>query len=154
MVYKAPFRRFSRRFKQSLCAAMRAGNIGRREAQRAHRLSGNLIHHWLNQFDRGLFDLAEKPAARVAEEYELRIAELERKIGQLTMEADLLKKTQKLDRANSDDDFFVVSGPRPVPPKGLPGDRACAQYILLPLDCSGPEVGRHPVSDLDRRYTG
>lgn len=92
MVYKAPFRRFSRQFKQSLCAAIRAGNIGRREAQRAHRLSGNLIHHWLNQFDRGLFEPAERPAARVAEEYELRIAELERKIGQLTMEVDLFKK--------------------------------------------------------------
>jgi len=119
MVYKAPFRRFSRQFKQSLCAAIRAGTIGRREAQRAHRLSGNLIHQWLDQFDRGRFDPTEKPAARVAEEYELRIAELERKVGQLTMEADLLKKTHKRDHSSSDDDFFVVSGPRPVPFEGL-----------------------------------
>lgn len=111
---KAPYRRFSRQFKQQLCSAIRAGRIGRREAQRAHRLSGNLIQLWLAQFDQGLFAPTEKPAARVAEEYQQRIAELERKVGQLTMEADLLKKTQVRDPANSSDDFFVVSGPRPV----------------------------------------
>lgn len=114
MVYKAPYRRFSRQFKQKLCSEIRAGSIGRREAQRAHRLSGNLIQLWLMQFDQGLFDPTEKPAARVVEEYQLRIAELERKVGQLTMEADLLKKTQRRDPANSSDDFFVVSGPRPA----------------------------------------
>ena len=110
---------------KSLCAAIRAGTIGRREAQRAHRLSGNLIHQWLDQFDRGQFDPTEKPAARVAEEYELRIAELERKVGQLTMEADLLKKrTSAITRAATTTSSSSAAHGL-FHSKGLPSDRPC-----------------------------
>jgi hypothetical protein len=51
----------------------------------------NLIQLWLAQFDRGepSSDVAE---ASVIVDYEAKIAALERKVGQLTMELELAKK--------------------------------------------------------------
>jgi transposase len=50
---------------------------------------------------------------RIAE-YEGKIAELERKVGQLTMEVDLLKKGA-LARQPNGDSYSVVSGPKVSP---------------------------------------
>jgi TolA-binding protein len=44
---------------------------------------------------------------------ESRIAELERKIGQLTMENDLLKKTEEHMRRRQSENASIVSGPAP-----------------------------------------
>ncbi|WP_246718214.1 hypothetical protein [Rhizobium laguerreae] len=58
-------------------------------------MSANLIQLWLTQFDRGEINDEEAEASLTAE-YEAQIAALERKVGQLTMELDLIKKTRKL----------------------------------------------------------
>ncbi|WP_123580081.1 IS3 family transposase [Phaeobacter piscinae] len=81
-------------FKLQLCQDIRAGVIGRRDAQRTHQISANLIHLWLTQFDRGELT-SEEAEARVIAECEARIAALERKVGQLTMELDLVKKNSE-----------------------------------------------------------
>jgi len=60
--------------------------IGRRDAQRTYCVSANLIQLWLTQFDRGELNDEEAEASVIAE-YEAHIAALERKVGQLTMEA-------------------------------------------------------------------
>lgn len=70
---------------------MRSGILGRRDAQRGHNISANLIQLWLTQFDRGELT-GEEAEASVIAEYEARIVALERKVGQLTMEPDLAKK--------------------------------------------------------------
>jgi len=61
------------------------------ELARRYGLSRNLIRLWVRQYEAGEFtdELAE--AVRIAE-YEHKIAKLERKVGTLTMEVDLLKK--------------------------------------------------------------
>ena len=89
---RAPYRRHALQFKLQICQEIRSGQISRREAQRKYVLSANLIQFWLSQFDRGELDGDEAEASVVAE-YEAKIAALERKVGQLTMELDLLKKT-------------------------------------------------------------
>lgn len=48
-------------------------------------------------------------------EYEARIAALERKVGQLTMELDLAKKTPRMPTVNGSERSSVVSGPAPAP---------------------------------------
>jgi transposase-like protein len=73
------------------CQDIRAGVIGRRDAQRMHHISANLIHMWLTQFDRGELSSEEAEASVIAE-YEAKIAALERKVGQLTMELDLCSR--------------------------------------------------------------
>ncbi|WP_423208297.1 transposase [Paracoccus yeei] len=92
MTSRGPYRRRSAPFKLQLCQDIRAGVIGRRDAQRTHHISANLIHMWLTQFDRGELSSEEAEASVIAE-YEAKIAALERKVGQLTMELDLVKNT-------------------------------------------------------------
>jgi len=53
-------------------------------------------------------------ATRIAE-YETKIAALERKVGQLTMEVDLLKKGARWARRPNVESSSIVSGPRPSP---------------------------------------
>lgn len=91
--------------------------IGRRDAQRNHDLSANLIQLWLTQFDRGELT-GEEAEASVVAEYEARIAALERKVGQMTMELDLVKKTPRMPTANASGTSFVISGPAPAPSGG------------------------------------
>ncbi|MCE6957515.1 transposase, partial [Cereibacter sphaeroides] len=54
----------------------------------------------------------------VIAEYEARIAALERKVGQLTMELDLVKKTPRAPTASGSERPCVISGPVPVPSGG------------------------------------
>src|SRR6202521_1523398 len=63
----------------------------KRQIARRHSLSRNLIRLWIRKYEAGEFtdELAE--AVHIAQ-YERKIAELERKVGQLTLEDDLLKK--------------------------------------------------------------
>lgn len=51
-------------------------------------------------------------------EYEARIAALERKVGQLTMELDLAKKTPRLRLVNNNEISSIITGPRPAPSEG------------------------------------
>jgi len=91
MKSRGPYRRHSTPFKLQLCQDIRYGVIGRRDAQRTYGVSANLIQLWLTQFDRGALNDEEAEASVIAE-YEAHIAALERKVGQLTMELDLVKK--------------------------------------------------------------
>ena len=88
---RGPYRRHTPQFKLQLCTDIRSGTVGRRESQKKYGLSANLIQLWLTQYDRGELN-REEVEAWAAAEYEAKIAALERKVGQLTMELELLKK--------------------------------------------------------------
>lgn len=60
MTSRGPYRRHSTPFKLQLCQDIRAGVIGRRDAQCSHNISATLIQLWLTQFDRG--DLTDEEA--------------------------------------------------------------------------------------------
>lgn len=94
MSSRGPYRHHSPQFRLQLCSDVRSGVLGRREAQMKYRLSANLIQLWLTQYDRGELTQEEVEASVVAE-YEAKIAALERKVGQVTMELDLLKKSHR-----------------------------------------------------------
>ena len=53
MTSRGSYRRHSMPLRLQLCQDIRAGVLGRRDAQRSHNLSANLIQLWLTQFDRG-----------------------------------------------------------------------------------------------------
>ncbi len=114
---RGPYRRHSMQFKLQLCQDIRDGAIGRRDAQRTYRVSANLIQLWLSQFDRGELNQEEAEASVVAE-YEGRIAALERKVGQLTMELDMAKKTPRQSPGSVNENSSIVTGPRIAPSGG------------------------------------
>lgn len=116
MSARGPYRRHSLEFKLQLCSDIRDGKLGRREEQKTHRLSANLIQLWLNQYDNGELDHEEAAASTIAE-YEAKIAALERKFGQLTMELDLVKKPRSR-TASANEPSLPISGPHPFPSEG------------------------------------
>ncbi len=82
-------RQFSREFKLQVIREIEAGKTVA-QAAREHQLRPNLIGRWQKQHG----EYGERSFAGAGHSYteSAKIAELERKVGQLTMEADLLKK--------------------------------------------------------------
>ncbi|HET6599804.1 MAG TPA: transposase [Burkholderiaceae bacterium] len=111
------YRRHSAQFKLQLCQEIRSGGLARRSAQERYNVSANLIQHWLSLYDRGELAGDEAEAATAAA-YEAKIAVLERKVGQLTMELDLLKKTPQLRLVGSSENSSIISGPMAAPSEG------------------------------------
>jgi transposase len=117
MSSRGPYRRHSAQFRLQLCHDIRSGTLGRRDAQRKYTLSANLIQMWLTQFDRGELSNEEAEASVVAD-YEAKIAALERKVGQLTMELELVKKTPRLRLVSDSENSSIITGPKPAQSDG------------------------------------
>jgi len=82
-------RQFSREFKLQIIREIEAGQTVA-QAAREHQVSPNLIGRWQKQ----QAQYGERSFVGAGHVYteSARVAELERKVGQLTMENDLLKK--------------------------------------------------------------
>lgn len=106
-------RRHSTPFKLQLCQDIRNRVIGRRDARRNQCVSANLIQLRPTQFDRGELNNEEAEASVIAE-HKAHIAALERKVGQLTMELDLVKKTPRQAIASDIGSSSIITGPRPA----------------------------------------
>jgi transposase len=108
----ARHRSFSFEFKRQLVSDILEGRVGLRETARQHSLSRNLIRLWIEKYEAGQLTDEVADAARIGE-YEAKIAALERKVGQLTMEVDLLKKRARREQRPSGENYSIVSGPQP-----------------------------------------
>ena len=117
----ARHRRFSFEFKRQVVLDFLEQRVGVRELAHKHNLSRKLLRQWVQKYATGQLTDEVVDAARIAE-YEGKIAELERKVGQMTMEIDLLKKGARLAHRLSDDGYSVVSGPK-VSPSGEDAER-------------------------------
>ena len=82
-------RQFSREFKVQVIREIEAGKTVA-QAAREHQLRPNLIGRWRKQHA----EYGQRSFAGAGHAYteSAKVADLERKVGQLTMEADLLKK--------------------------------------------------------------
>ena len=87
---RTPYRRHSEEFKQRVCAEIRSGALGRRDAQKKYRLSDNLLQQWLAKYPAGApaAPPLAPPNARVLADYARRIEALEHQIGQLMDELE------------------------------------------------------------------
>ena len=82
-------RQFTREFKLRIIHEIEAGQSAA-QAARQHQVSPKLIGRWQNEYAQ----YGERAFAGAGHAYteDARLAELERKVGQLVMENDLLKK--------------------------------------------------------------
>ncbi len=83
-------RSFSRDFKVKVVKQLEAGDTVASLARR-HQLHPNVIYNWVKQYRKGPEKAFHRRKSEANPEAE-HIAELERKVGQLTMENDFLKK--------------------------------------------------------------
>lgn len=126
MSARGPYRRYSQQFEIQLCTDIRTGKLEGHEAPKSYKLRANLVQMWLTQFDRGELDKEDAAASTVAG-HEAQIAALERKVGQLAMELDLLKKTPRLRLVSDSENSSTISGLKPPRHLGTQSTWPCHQ---------------------------
>ena len=110
----ARYRTYTIEFKRQLVEEHLSGGAGLSELARHHGLSRELLRTWVKKYEAGEF-AGDGPARPDRRAYEAKIAGLERKVGQLTMELDLLKRGLASARRARGGTSSVVSGPEPAP---------------------------------------
>jgi transposase-like protein len=110
-------RRYRREFKVQVVGDIRSGLMGWRESAREYGMSASTIRDWLERYCDKESAMKKKDPALFGE-YEAKIAALERKVGQLTMENEILKKTRTRSLAEIGAPSSIVSGPKVVPSGG------------------------------------
>jgi len=103
-------RSYSLELKRQVAQQYLSGEIPLARLARQHDISRNLIRVWIAKYETGEFD-DEQVQGDLLARYEARIAELERKVGQLVMKNDLLNKTRSPVGWPSGATSSVVSGP-------------------------------------------
>ena len=87
------------------------GGVGLSELARRHDISRELLRLWARKYEAGEF-AGDGPPKADRRAYEAKIASLERKVGPLTMELDLLEKGLSSARRARGAPSSVVSGPK------------------------------------------
>ena len=104
---------FSKAFKRQIVEEMLSGRSTQAQLIRHHGLSYNMLSNWRNAFRDGRY--GDESSTRVLE---ARIHELERKVGELTMDNDLLKRAAKFAALQEDGSGLLYSGPAVDPSDG------------------------------------
>ena len=109
----ARYRTYTIEFKRRLVEEHLSGGGGLSELARRHAISRELLRIWARKYEAGEF-AGDRPSKADRRASEATIASLERKVGQLTMALDLLKKGLRSARRASGGSASVVSGPKPA----------------------------------------
>ena len=88
-------RSFDVQFKTRVCEAIRSGSMTAAEACREYQLSRTAVDRWLSAYDAGR--LGERASTR-ERELERENERLKAKVGELTMQIDILKKIEDWQR--------------------------------------------------------
>jgi transposase-like protein len=105
----AKHRTYSIDFKRQVARDFIAGEPLHGLAKR-HELSRNLIRIWVAKFETGAFD-GEAGAANLLQEYEAKIAALERMVGRQALEIEFLKGALKNAPRQRNASTSVITGP-------------------------------------------
>ena len=109
----ARYRTHTVEFKRRLVEEHFGSGVGLSKLARRHDISRELLRTWVRKHEAG--ELAGgRPVTPDRRACEAKIAGLERKVGQLTMELDLLKKGRTSARRARGASSSVVSGPKPA----------------------------------------
>jgi transposase len=100
-------------FKRQVAQEFMAGDTLHGLAKR-HDLSRNLIRLWVQKYEAGAFD-EDATAADMIQEYEARIAALERLVGKQALELEFLKGAQRLGARPRSAPMSVIAGPAASP---------------------------------------
>jgi transposase-like protein len=113
----AKHRSHSTEFKRQVAQEFIAGDTLHALASR-HDVSRNLIRIWVRKFESGAFD-DDARAADLLQDYEAKIAALERMVGRQALEIEFLKGALKSAPRSRSANTSVITGPAVYP---LPKD--------------------------------
>ena len=101
------YRHFDEDFKRELVAHIASGSITQAQAAREHNLSPSLIDRWRKQVHDGT--MCSRPSAREKQlERELEI--YKKKVGELSVQVDLLKKLKADLASTRRSNGYIVTG--------------------------------------------
>lgn len=105
-----PHRRYSTEFKLQLVQSYLDGEGSVKGIASRHGIGHSLLLLWIDKYRRG--ELGEEVNLQEkVRDYEAKIAALERKVGQLTMELDAVKKTASMRAPALGGRPSIISGP-------------------------------------------
>ena len=110
----ARYRTYTVEFKRQVVEEHLGEGTSLNRLARRHDISRELLRTWARKYEAGELTGGEPPKVD-RRAYEAKIAGLERKVGRLTMELDLLKRGLTSARRARGAPSSVVSGPRPAP---------------------------------------
>ena len=109
----AKHRSHSVEFKRQVAQEFLSGETLHGLAKR-HDVSRNLIRIWVQKYEQGAFD-DDAQAADLTQEYEARIAALERLVGKQALELEFLKGALKSTQRPKSGIISVITGPAAYP---------------------------------------
>lgn len=101
------YRHYSLEFKQKLIHEIESGLRSKTAIAREEKISCSLLNRWCNQSQEGT--LVYHPSAR-ERQLEKELDRYKKKVGELTLENDLLKKIDEYSRHMRKSNGFVVTG--------------------------------------------
>jgi transposase len=124
----ARHRSHSIEFKRQVAQEFIAGDTLHGLAAR-HGVSRNLIRVWVMKFEAGAFD-EDAEAAGLLQEYEAKIAALERMVGRQAFEIEFLKGALKNAPRPRSATTSVIRGPKVFRRRRMPSDGTAALHFL------------------------
>jgi transposase-like protein len=104
---KKPYRYFEEEFKRNLITQIDGGAITKAQAARENALSPSLIDRWRRQIHEGT--LKARPTVR-EKQLERELDQYKKKVGELTVQVDLLKKINEYSASLRKSNGYVVTG--------------------------------------------
>jgi len=100
-------RSFSNDFKKQVVESILSGSTTQAELAREHKISPILISRWKKDYKAGKFfeNVSSQDMARL----ELRIRDLERLVGRLTLENEMLKRARDLNTKEKKESLSIVT---------------------------------------------
>jgi len=100
-------RSFGNDFKKQVVESILSGSATQAELAREHRISPVMINRWKKDYKAGKF--FENVTSQDMAKLELRIRDLERLVGRLTLENEVLKKIRDLDTKEKKESSSIVT---------------------------------------------
>ena len=117
---------FKRQIAQNFIAGERLHALASR-----HDISRNLIRIWVRKFEAGAFD-DDARAADLLQDYEAKIAALERMVGRQALEIEFLKGALKSTPRPRSASTSIITGPLPLHLPRMPADGPDIPPLLKP----------------------
>ena len=100
-------RSFNDDFKKQVVESIVSGSATQAELAREYRISPVLINKWKKDYKTGKF--FENVDSHDMAKLELRVRELERLLGKVTLEKEMLKRARNLNTKEKKDDLSIVT---------------------------------------------
>ena len=100
-------RSFSNDFKKQVVESIVSGTSTQAEMAREYKISPVLINKWKKDYKSGKF--FENVNSHDMAKLELRVRELERLLGKITLENEMLKKIRDLGTKEKKEDLYIVT---------------------------------------------